>query len=235
MEEVNKLNLENEKLDSVELQTYMQQTIVLIGDRMNDVYNGLIKTNEGKKNAIIYITQERERKLSSSGKLKYEDFKDEYDSSFVRMTDKNGNEMDEEDGASRISYPEIIQVRFRNLASDREFRHAAEIVSGLVDNSWVTIVASDLSEGFARNIHSSLVYRRKKFNNSVASFVFTRASNPTDEFNLKIIRESIKKNTHRYKEIGEEKKIRHNMFSKKGEEQEIQKMISEISSLQKNF
>ncbi|MCL6014555.1 MAG: hypothetical protein M1323_02885 [Candidatus Thermoplasmatota archaeon] len=235
MEEVNKLNLENEKLDSVELQTYMQQTIVLIGDRMNDVYNGLIKTNEGKKNAIIYITQERERKLSSSGKLKYEDFKDEYDSSFVRMTDKNGNEMDEEDGASRISYPEIIQVRFRNLASDREFRHAAEIVSGLVDNSWVTIVASDLSEGFARNIHSSLVYRRKKFNNSVASFVFTRASNPTDEFNLKIIRESIKKNTHRYKEIGEEKKIRHNIFSKKGEEQEIQKMISEISSLQKNF
>ena len=235
MEEVNKLNLENEKLDSVELQTYMQQTIVLIGDRMNDVYNGLIKTNEGKKNAIIYITQERERKLSSSGKLKYEDFKDEYDSSFVRMTDKNGNEMDEEDGASRISYPEIIQVRFRNLASDREFRHAAEIVSGLVDNSWVTIVASDLSEGFARNIHSSLVYRRKKFNNSVASFVFTRASNPTDEFNLKIIRESIKKNTHRYKEIGEEKKIRHNMFSKRGEEQEIQKMISEISSLQKNF
>ena len=235
MEEVNKLNLENEKLDSVELQTYMQQTIVLIGDRMNDVYNGLIRTNGGKKNAIIYITQERERKLSSSGKLKYEDFKDEYDSSFVRMTDKNGNEMDEEDGASRISYPEIIQVRFRNLASDREFRHAAEIVSGLVDNSWVTIVASDLSEGFARNIHSSLVYRRKKFNNSVASFVFTRASNPTDEFNLKIIRESIKKNTHRYKEIGEEKKIRHNMFSKRGEEQEIQKMISEISSLQKNF
>jgi hypothetical protein len=104
-----------------------------------------------------------------------------------------------------------------------------------VDNSWVTIVASDLSEGFARNIHSSLVYRRKKFNNSVASFVFTRASNPTDEFNLKIIRESIKKNTNKYKEIGEEKKIRHNIFSKRGEEQEIQKMIAEISSLQKNF
>ena len=235
MEEVNKLNLENEKLDSVELQTYMQQTIVLIGDRMNDVYNGLIKTNEGKKNAIIYITQERERKLSSSGKLKYEDFNDECDSSFVKMTDKDGNIMDEEDGASRISYPDIVQVKFRNLSSDRELRHAAEIVSGLVDNSWVTIVASDLSEGFARNIHSSLVYRRKKFNNSVASFVFTRASNPTDEFNLKIIRESIKKNTNKYKEIGEEKKIRHNIFSKKGEEQEIQKMIAEISSLQKNF
>ena len=235
MEEVNKLNLENEKLDSVELQTYMQQTIVLIGDRMNDVYNGLIRTNGGKKNAIIYITQEKERKLSSSGKLKYEDFNDEYDSSFVRMTDKEGNKMDEEDGASRISYPDIVQVKFRNLSSDRELRHAAEIVSGLVDNSWVTIVASDLSEGFARNIHSSLVYRRKKFNNSVASFVFTRASNPTDEFNLKIIRESIKKNTNKYKEIGEEKKIRHNIFSKKGEEQEIQKMIAEISSLQKNF
>ncbi len=235
MEEVNKLNLENEKLDSVELQTYMQQTIVLIGDRMSDVYNGLIKANEGKKNAIIYITQEKERKLSSSGKLKYEDFNDEYDSSFVKMTDKDGNIMDEEDGASRISYPDIVQVKFRYLSSDRELRHAAEIVSGLVDNSWVTIVASDLSEGFARNIHSSLVYRRKKFNNSVASFVFTRASNPTDEFNLKIIRESIKKNTNKYKEIGEEKKIRHNIFSKKGEEQEIQKMIAEISSLQKNF
>ena len=116
-----------------------------------------------------------------------------------------------------------------------ELRHASEIVSGFVDNSWVTIVASDLSEGFARNIHSSLVYRRNKFNNAVASVVFTRTSNPNDEFSLKVMRESIKKNTHSYIEIGDEKKIRNTVFSKKGGDTETERMIYEIANIQNKF
>lgn len=235
MEEMNKVSLETEGLESMELQTYMQQTIVLIGEKMDAVFKNLVASNEGKKNAILFITQERSSRMVPSIKLKYENFKDDYGDSFVSVTDRNGRSMDDDGNASRITYPEVIHIKFKKLESDRELRHASEIVSGFVDNSWVTIVASDLSEGFARNIHSSLVYRRNKFNNAVASVVFTRTSNPNDEFSLKVMRESIKKNTHSYMEIGDEKKIRNTVFSKKGGDTETERMIYEIAKIQNKF
>ncbi|MHB1439199.1 MAG: hypothetical protein ACYCSO_03920 [Cuniculiplasma sp.] len=237
MEEMEKINvsMEKEKMSSSDLDLYMHETIVLIGSRMDKVFRSLIKTNSGRKNAILYITQKKEDPFVSKVAPKYEDFHEEAEESFVSVTDLDGNIMDEKNSASRISFPEVMQVHFKHLESDREIRRASEIVSGIVDNTWVTIIGSDLAEGFARNIHSSLVYRRKKFNNAVASFVFTSTENVNEEFNLKVLKNNIKNNTNMFKEIKSENRLKKTIFQKKSEDQEIEKMIFEISSLQKAF
>jgi hypothetical protein len=216
---------------SSRLDTYVGHSIILIGNRMEKVFQSVQKENKGKDVSIYWVTQEDHLSFNPELKLSYEEYKEPDDYDLVKITDSKGRRVNEDGSPMPISSPEILNVKFKHLESERELRHASVILSGLIGDSLVTSISSDLAENFSRNIHSSLVYRRQRFKNILYSFVLTRSTDATENFNLQVVKNNIKSSAENFKEIKAQVTLKHSPFQKKLEEIENEELIDEIRKI----
>ncbi|MGP6206801.1 hypothetical protein ACNF42_02030 [Cuniculiplasma sp. SKW3] len=146
---------------------YNSYAIVLIGNCMESTMKRLIpeiqKSNLNARVGVYVISEEENETKITIEDLRNMDFfkynQNEtklYSKEFLEITDENGNaEMDDE--AVRISNPDIRFLKFRALVTDEDKRRGAEIAAGYIDASWSVILISDTSEGFALDMHSTLI------------------------------------------------------------------------------
>lgn len=234
MVEEAKIEMKQKMVVDTELDTYVDKSFVLIGKGMETVFKSVIKENKGAKAAIYLVTNENEGKSNVNNNLLYEKYKYS-DDGFVTQTDENGKEINDSENGERIVYPIVMRLNFAHLSSDREYRHATEILSATIDNSLLVTIGSDLSDEFSRNIHSSLVYRRKRFKNSVASVVYTRADSVGQDYSARVTRNNIKNTTDIFKEIKPQVSLKKTFFAKRAENFESDRMLSVINNIGRNI
>ncbi len=232
MEEQPKMEIFGKEMLRSDMDTYVNNSVVLIGKEMETVFKSIVKANRGEKAAIYLITEEKKLTTDKVG-LRYETYDGEDD--FVTMTDIDGKSMDTTKNGERITYPIVMRIKLTNVDSDRKFRHAAEIISSAIDNSLMTVISSNVSDDFSRKIHSTLVYKRKRFNNSVASVVFTSSPDEANDFMGKVTRNNIKESADIFREIKPENLVKKGPFHSKSSSIDAEKLVSEINQINKNF
>lgn len=232
MEEQPKLEMFGAERIASDMDTYVNNSIVLIGKEMEGAFRSIVKANKGSKTAIYLITEERKINVGSVG-LRYDTFKEEEE--FVTMTDIDGKSMDTSKNGQIVSYPIVMRIMLNNVNSDRRFRHAAEIIASTIDNSLMTVIGSNVSDEFSRKIHSAIVYKRKRFKNSVASVIYNGRRDGISDFMGKITRNNIRENTDIFREIKYEEITKGGLIHKKPAGIDTDKLVEELTQINKNF
>ena len=232
MEEQPKMEMFGIERIASDMDTYVNNSIVLIGKDMESAFRSVVKANKGSKTAIYLITEEKKINAGSVG-LRYDTFEEEEE--FVTMTDIDGKSMDTSKNGQLISYPIVMRITLNNVNSDRRFRHAAEIIASTIDNSLMTVIGSNVSDEFSRKIHSAIVYKRKRFKNSVASVVYTATKDGVSDFMGKVTRNNIRDNTDIFREIKYEEITKSGLIHRKSSGVDTDKLVEAISQINKNF
>lgn len=232
MEEQPKMEVFGSERVASDMETYVNNSIVLIGKDMESAFRTIVKANKGSRTAIYLITEERKINAGSVG-LRYDTFEGEED--FVTMTDIDGKSMDTSKNGELVTYPIVMRITLTNVDSDRKFRHAAEIISSTMDNSLMTVVGSNVSEEFSRKIHSAIVYRRKRFTNPVASVVYTNSNNGASDFMWKVTKNNIEDTADIFKEIKGDNRTKSGIMHRKELGVDTDELVQTITDISQNF
>ena len=167
---------------------YNTYSVVLIGANMESIMRKI--TSEIKKKNVIsrigmYVISEEENEaeitmdyLKKMDFFKYnQDHTKMYGKDFLVVTDQNGNS-EREDEIVKISNPDIRFLKFRTLATDEDKRRAAEIAAGYIDASWHIILISDATDGFALDMHSTLISKISQAFSKSVSITFRGSKYP---------------------------------------------------------